>query len=100
MFDDTYMPIFNPKTNKFKYKKDPKKAKYAECPTCKVRIYHEQAINVVKCNTCGYKNPTTPNKTATVKKRCQICGKKRKIKEYVVNGTSTAICNTCMKGSE
>jgi Zn ribbon nucleic-acid-binding protein len=100
MFDDTYLPIFNPTSNKFRYKKDPKRAKYAECPTCKIRVYHKQAIDLVKCNSCGYARPETPNKTITVKKRCQICGKKRKIKEYVIKGKTALICTTCMKGSE
>lgn len=92
-----YIPIYNDRINKFKYKDDPKKAKYAECPTCNIRIYHKQANEVVICNTCGFHRPETTNKVITIKRRCAICGKKRKVKEYVVKGKTALICNSCMK---
>jgi ribosomal protein S27E len=96
---DVYIPIFNQRTNRFRYKKDPKRAKFAECPTCKLRIYYKQANEVVKCNSCGYARPETHKKSITIKKTCQICGKKRKVKEYVLNGKKAIICRSCMESS-
>jgi hypothetical protein len=103
---DVYHPIFDDKKKKFKYKKDPKKAKYAECPTCAIRIYHEQAEEVVKCNSCGFAKPSTKKKTKylIVKSVCHICRKKRKCQKYVdiKSGKNKAynICAKCFKGNE
>lgn len=34
-----------------------KEIDYAECPTCKSKIYHENIVSIIKCNICGYQKP-------------------------------------------
>jgi len=95
--NDPYTPTFNDTTKKFKYLKDPKKEKYAECKTCRIRIYHKQAVSVIKCNFCGYKRPTTKKKFVAIKRRCSMCGKKRLVQEYINEKTQEKriLCNQC-----
>jgi len=95
--EKVYVPTFNDKKKKFEYKKDPKRLKYVKCPTCAIRIYHEGAVAVSTCNQCGFQKPTTKKKLMTIKKRCDICGKKRKVQSYIMapSNTELQLCKRC-----
>lgn len=98
-FDPIYTPVFDNKTKKLKYKKDPKNLRYAECHECGIRLYHKYAIDVIKCNICGFvkKEETKIKKD---KSRCAICNKKRKTRQYINGNEIEKMCDKCLKGIE